>query len=45
MTMMATNKIYLVGVEHFPGLSHNLITVVLRNPVLYVTLGLSFIRL
>ena len=32
-TMIATNKIYLGGVEHFAWLSHNLLTVVLCDPV------------
>ena len=31
--MIATNKIYLGGVEHFAWLSHNLLTVVLCDPV------------
>ena len=31
--MIATNKIYLGGVEHFARLSHNLLTVVLCDPV------------
>ena len=33
-TMIATNKIYLGGVEHFAWLSHNLLTVVLCDPVI-----------
>ena len=32
-TMIATNKIYLGGVEHFAWLSHNLPTMVLCDPV------------
>ena len=33
LTVIATNKIYLEGVEHFDWLSHNLLTMVLCNPV------------